>query len=329
MKLSHKIFLVFSILAFLVEAYFWVISLVWFFIQVVFISAVASLLPYIFWNKSKKKYTSILLMHTIIFSWLIGMIFSLFFGFILYQNSFPARLEVITLTDDTTTVEFVSMSHIAMSGFYMDANSHIRSLSDDGYTILVEWVRPGTPESQDIFDGYMGFQFTDDLYDQLALLMWMEAQDNTILYAWVDTGSLVSVDLSLDDITALLTSGSGTTASGSVPDIGTIFHEILPTLSPQEHTLIRYSSRALMNWSLRNSHDIQTAILAWEKAELFSVILDKRNESIIRYVQEHPGEKIAIVYGALHFNGIYEWLQRLSPDWKIVSIKPKYPYDRE
>jgi hypothetical protein len=61
-------------------------------------------------------------------------------------------------------------------------------------------VRPGTPENQKKFDQALGFSLTHDLYSEIASLIGLQSQDNRILYAGISTGSLRSVDLSIDDI---------------------------------------------------------------------------------------------------------------------------------
>ena len=75
------------------------------------------------------------------------------------------------------------MSHIANREFYTQKNAQLQSLAQSGYTILVEGVRPGSTENQSKFDAYMGFQFTETLYDTIALLTGFEAQNNETLYA--------------------------------------------------------------------------------------------------------------------------------------------------
>ena len=46
----------------------------------------------------------------------------------------------------------------------------------------------------------MGFRFTDTLYKTISDITGLEVQDNSILYAHISTGSIVSVDLSMDTI---------------------------------------------------------------------------------------------------------------------------------
>jgi hypothetical protein len=59
---------------------------------------------------------------------------------------------------------------------------------------------------------------------------------------------------------------------------------------------------------------------------LWTSIIDRRNDAIIAYIRSHPTENIAVVYGALHFNGVYLSLQKIDPNWKIIDIKNQSPY---
>lgn len=85
-------------------------------------------------------------------------------------------------------------------------------------------------------------------------------------------------------------------------------------------------ARGFMNWSLKQSEDIGSVLTSGPQAQLYTTIIDRRNDRIVEYIQSHPGQKIAIVYGALHFNGVYEALQRTSTKWKINQIKKYTPY---
>lgn len=57
----------------------------------------------------------------------------------------------------------------------------------------------------------MGFDFTPTLYANIADLIGLSSQDNKFLFDGIATGSLVSVDLSIDDIVKLMGTGSLTT----------------------------------------------------------------------------------------------------------------------
>ena len=325
MKISRIIFGFFALVAILFEAYFWIISLIGFFIQVILIASVSALFVYYALSRRQKSYGQLLRQGVFGILSVIGIFVSLFLVFIGYHTLVPASLSNITLSDGSGSVVYISMSHIATADFFDLQKDTIRSLADDGYTILMEWVTGWSPENQAKFDSYMGFQFTETLYDTVALLAWLESQSNESLYAGISTGALVSVDLSIDDIVNLI-GDTQSTVSGEIVDIERDLSQALEGIGTQEQSLLALSFRALLSWSLKNSWDIESALMQWDKAGVFRAIIEKRNDPIVKYIQEHPGQKIAIVYGALHFNWVYAELQKLNANWKIQSIESIYPY---
>jgi pheromone shutdown protein TraB len=99
-------------------------------------------------------------------------------------------------------------------------------------------------------------------------------------------------------------------------------------LSSQERIFIGWMARGFLNWSLKQSEDISTMLTAGVQAKLFEVIIDRRNDRIVEYIVTHPKQKIAVVYGALHFNGVYEALQKKDKNWKTIHMKNSTPYTR-
>ncbi len=87
-------------------------------------------------------------------------------------------------------------------------------------------------------------------------------------------------------------------------------------------------ARGFLNWSLKQTEDINIIIASSDKAKLFETIIDRRNDQIVEYIITHPKEKIAVVYGALHFNGVYEALQKRDKNWKTIDIKNSTPYSK-
>jgi pheromone shutdown protein TraB len=96
--------------------------------------------------------------------------------------------------------------------------------------------------------------------------------------------------------------------------------------NPRETLLIRFVARALLNASLKSSEDVLTLLEGGEKAALMQVLIDERNKRILDYIAAHPKENIVIVYGALHFNGVFEALQNGSSSWKIDALQTQFPY---
>lgn len=187
-------------------------------------------------------------------------------------------------------------------------------------------MKPGTPENQAIFNQSMGFDFTPTLYSNIADLIGLASQDNQALFAGIATGSLISVDLSIDDIVKLMDTGS--TNTGSIENVESVIKTTIETLSSQERIFIGWMARGFLNWSLKQSEDISTMLTAGTQAKLFEVIIDRRNDRIVEYIVSHPKQKIAVVYGALHFNGVYEALQKKDKNWKTVNMKNNTPYTR-
>ena len=109
-------------------------------------------------------------------------------------------------------------------------------------------------------------------------------------------------------------------------DIESEIRSTMASMTPRERTWMSWVGGGLLSWSLRRSADLDSLSTGGSQAQLFTTIIDRRNDAIIRYIQEHPTERIAIVYGALHFNGVYESLQRLDPPWTVTHIESREPY---
>jgi hypothetical protein len=217
------------------------------------------------------------------------------------------------------------MSHIATPEFFEQKQKTISVLASSGYTIIFEWVKPWTPENQEKFNQTMGFDFTPTLYTTIADLIGLSSQDNKTLFAGISTGSLVSVDLSINDIVGLM--GTGTVATGSLENIEATIRSTISTLGTQERLFIWWTARALLNWSLKQSEDINSILTSSSQSRLFEVIIDRRNDRIVEYITTHPKQKIVVVYGALHFNGVYESLQKIDKNWNTTDIKNSTPYN--
>ena len=271
------------------------------------------------WKETLRKYILTILAT-------FGFFISIFLIFIGYQNATPWVISDIHLSYSGQSVVFVEMSHIATDRFFAEKKETITKLAQDGYVILFEWVKPGTKESQEILDRTMGFEFTPTLYGQVANLISLQSQDNKNLFDQVNTGSLVSVDLSIDDIVTFMWTGN-MVSTGELVSIESELQAVMTTISDREKTFVSWLARWFLNWSLKQSTDIDSLIANGPQAKLFASIIDRRNDKIIEYIESHSKQKIAVVYWALHFNGVYETLQKKNP-WKIVLTKSSSPYSK-
>ncbi len=327
MKISKIIGYIFAVIALIFEWFFGIISFVSFIIQIILVAVAIFFLIWIFRRSIAKLWKETILRYILIIASTIWFFVSVMLLFVSYQHMYPWVVSDISLSHSGQRLVFVGMSHIATPAFYDQKKKTIQSLSASGYTILVEWVKPGTPENQVKFNQSIGFDFTPTLYARIADILSLQSQDNQYLYMGISTGALRSVDLSIDDIVNMM--GTGTVSSsepGALRDIEREIESASTLLTRPERRWISWVGRGLLNWSLRRSDDLSGLLSSSDQSQLFDTIIHDRNDTIISYIQAHPTENIAIVYGALHFNWIYESLQRLDPLWKIDSIDSSGPY---
>ncbi len=331
MKISKIFAYLFASIALIFEGFFGVIPFVSFILQVILIAFALFLLMWMVLRSKVGYWQQVIPRYFLTVVSTMGFFISIMLVFVWYQHMMPWVVSDVTLMGSGQHIVFIQMSHIATPEFFATKKETIQWLSASGYTILVEWVKPWTPENQVRFNQSIGFDFTPTLYTTIADLIWLQSQDNQFLFAGIWSGSLVSVDLSIDDIVRIMGSGSQVNiSSGSVTstviDIESQISSALIALSPRERIWMSWVGRGLLNWSLRRSDDLSEMITTGSQAQLFSTIIDRRNNAIVRYIQDHPNQNIAIVYWALHFNGVYEALQRLSPTWQISHIDNSEPY---
>jgi hypothetical protein len=105
------------------------------------------------------------------------------------------------------------------------------------------------------------------------------------------------VDLSIDEIVAFIGTGSqAIDSTGSLSHIESDIQIATDTLTLRERIWISWVGRGLLNWSLRQSDDLSSMLIGGSQAQLFAAIIDRRNDTIVRYIQEHPTTNIVVVY---------------------------------
>lgn len=157
-------------------------------------------------------------------------------------------------------------------------------------------------------------------YDEIARLISLEAQTDRI-YESVASGSVSSVDLSIDEIMSLIPPSTSTGETTIVDPSA----ELARIAEASRGPLLPYVARALLNLSLRYTHLSDVALDALDPS-LRQAILDRRNSHIVDTLIASPEQDVVIVYGALHFDGVYTLLQSRDTNWKVTSITPYFPY---
>ena len=99
-------------------------------------------------------------------------------------------------------------------------------------------------------------------------------------------------------------------------------------MTERDHAFISWVVRSFLNWSLKNTDAISDAVVSSDEKNVFNVIVHNRNDRIVDYILKHPSQNIAIVYGALHFNGVYEALQRTDSTWHTIQVTTYTPYNQ-
>jgi hypothetical protein len=247
----------------------------------------------------------------------------LFLWFILYQNTYPGKLSDIRLSYSGQSVVFLEMSHIAHPNFYAQKQQTIQDLANDGYVFLIEWVRWWTFENEQKLSEALGFEFTRSLYQTIADIAWFTAQNNETLFAKVSSWSRISVDISIDQMIDLM--GSGSIKSTPPVDIEKELTQ-LDQMNLREKKFLSFIIRWVLNLAIKQTLFLDESQILSVNPDLMNVILHERNKGIIDYIVAHPHQKIAVVYGVLHFEWVFSGLKKIDPTWKIETFTSFTPY---
>lgn len=174
-------------------------------IQIVIISVVFAGIVFLF-RRSESFLTRCMRNMLILFS-VHGIFGLVLIFFSVYSNSFPGSVSKIILSNNSGSIVFLQMSHVGTESFYETIGSDIRTYSNSGYIIYAEGVRPGSMKSQNQFDQILGVKMGSGLYDSLAHMIGLQAQDAS-LYKHVPKVQFRNVDISIDDIVSLIGTGS-------------------------------------------------------------------------------------------------------------------------
>ena len=254
---------------------------------------------------------------------------AILWSFCFYQNNInPAYLPRYTITDGKKTVIFQSMAHIATDRFYEAVKNRIKEAKLAGYTLFYEWVRAWTPENMKKFNEAMGIVFDKSLYTNLSKLYWLREQRNKEFLGIVNNNDK-NVDVSIDNLMALyekrIKEGWKLEKTAPPINIGPLVDESMKNIWPRELSIFIYLNQAIMNFIMKND-DAQQAIMSITgQQDIFATILGDRNKHLADAILESKDDKIMILYGMLHFNGVYELLQNNNPDWHVEKVEFEYP----
>lgn len=236
-----------------------------------------------------------------------------------YNEKSPAMMTKYTLSNWDKTVVFQSMMHIASENFYNYVTKDLKEKKDEWFIHFFEWVKWWTKENSEAFNKALGFEFDEKLYPYLSKLLWVTFQDYQKII-WQISDKDVNVDISMDEIMTEYNKIKKETSEKNteVVKISEELEKSLNQLTERELKFVNYLSKAFLNLLFSSSNSI--ALLEWQQnPEIFSVILNKRNEVLANEIIRNPNKKIYVTYGALHFPGVFDLLKANDEKWKIIS----------
>jgi len=284
---------------------------------------------HIIWRKIRKKeilsFKSFAPLFLKKISSVIALLIFVIWSFWYYHNFFsPAHLPLYTLSNGTQTIEFQTMAHIASKSFYNSVENNIRAAKQDEYVLYFEWVTPWTKENSEAFDRALWIQLWPDTYKNLSTLYWTEAQDNEQFLNIINNKDY-NIDISIDTIMEIFneknTSTENNWLSSEVYNVSEELFTRLSKLNERELSLVRFMNQAFLNLIMKNNGLRDGIIENFWNTDIFSVILDDRNVHIVNEVINRQDKKIFIIYGLMHFEGVYELLKASDPNWEITNIE--------
>jgi len=287
---------------------------------------------YLAWKKIKKKeskkYTKFLPIFYHYFARLFILLAISLIWLVYYANEInPFKIPTYHITNGEKEIVFQWMMHIWRDKYYKDVIEKIEKYKEDWYVLYYESVKEAkNPENYEKFDKAMWFKFTPDLYDNIAKLYGLNFQwDYNFL--WIVNKKDYNVDISFDKIIEEYEKlpNKKQPPISEVMDINKAAIESLAEMNDTQLFLLRKVMHAIMNVMISNE-----SISDWIRnnvanGDMFKIILDKRNEHVVDYINSHNHNKIFITYWELHFDWIFELLKQSDPNWKITKIDYLYP----
>lgn len=278
----------------------------------------------------------------------LSIIFLLGGFFTYYQNNIsPAKMPLYTLSNGEKTLKFQTMSHIARQKFYTAVQLQISRAKRQDFVLFYEWVRPWSEENKLIFDTALGVEISPDFYETFAKVYGVSHQENEDFLNIVNSQDF-NVDLDIDTIVELYlgridqetkTQYDEIIRQKSLPqfvqswisedkaniDIQQELLSRLTNLNENQLSVLRYINKSILNFIIKHEWLREFIVQKVGLADIFGVILDDRNIFVAQEIITSEFENIFVIYGLMHFDGIFELLQKTDPNWKIIETEYSYP----
>ncbi len=314
----------------------WFIWMFWLVI-VLFIYSIIFYPFYIVWKKVRKKqflgYKSYILVFLEKVSGSLFILIILLWWFSYYQNEInPSKMPVYYLSNWDKEVIFHWMSHIWTQDFYDNVKKNIIKSKKDWYVLFFEWVKPWSKESLDKFNNAIWVKFEKNLYESLSKLYWLVNQKNSDFLLLVNNLDF-NIDLSIDEIIHYYENTNESIDNfwnikndkKELVDISSEVTKVLSQLNEKELKILVYINQSIINFIIKNDSFREFVTNKLANEDLFDVLLDKRNEVIVKAIEDSRYKKIIITYWLMHFDWVLKLLKSQDSAWEIKKIEYLYP----
>lgn len=338
--MKKNIFSLFIIIAcFLLACYVsWIFWWVQFLVSIT-IYFLVFFVAHLAWSRIFKKETKTIKDYFLYFFYRISIFISFLFGFFLFFIYFenilePAMLPEFTISNWKKTVVFQWMAHIWSDKFYNQIQENIRENKKNWYVLFFEWVKPWSKENMKKFDTLIWFEFNKKTYSNLSKLYWLRAQDNNDFLNLINNKDY-NTDVSMDTIIQkyekkywkVIPGKKYNNISDSPVKIEDFIDQVVKSFTENELKVLIQINRAMMNLIIKNENIRNTIMASSWQWNLFDIILDDRNDVIVKSIVQSKENKIHILYWLMHFNWVWQSLQQQDTNWKLINIRYFKPID--
>lgn len=256
-------------------------------------------------------------------------VFIIIWSFAYYQNDLnPAEVPLYSLSNGSKEVRFQGMSHIGSKSFYEGVKKDIEIWKNDGFILFYEWVKPWTEENLEAFNEAIWIDFNPNLYENFSKLYWVQHQKNPE-FLWITNDKDYNIDLDINTIMSIYRNKTWKNENNlkntkrwemQVADVWKDIIDQLSGLSERELSLMRYINKSVLNFIVKNEDFRDMMLEKFGNQDLFSVILDERNEYLVQNILASEASNIFVIYWLMHFEWVLEILQEKDPNWDIISI---------
>jgi hypothetical protein len=273
---------------------------------------------------------------------MVGLVALPVFYLAFWVQSGPTAVPLATLSNGKKTVVFQGMQHIGSEDFYKSVVFDLEQALADGYTLFYEGVTPvaGRPDltdwfnqtlrgsKQDLSAGYKkmaeqcGLSFQLNYFDPIKADMAIHPSrhitaDANFLEMKTEYDRLLREDPAFAAAMAAKAAKAAQPSAAS-SDPFALFLHIVEGATPEQKRLAGIVCRGVLGMAVSGA-------LGQGNDPSSRIIVDFRNRTLARFVDESSADKIYITYGAAHFPGFLAELQKRDPKFSIRSVKGVRP----